>query len=308
MILAMGEINTDVLASLSRAQAERLAHIDFRLYFLGEVSRTALTARFGIAPAGATRDIALYREIAPTNLSFDGSAKVYRPSKDFQPIFSHPLERALSALSLGFGEGIAHEQQPLVRCEFPVALSLPKVDVLALLTRAIYLGLPTRIRYCSNTSGYSDRVIVPFALVDSGLRWHTRAFDRKSNSFRDFVLTRIANVEVLERDHVPSTERPDCDVQWSRIIELELVPHPAHERPEVVKMDYGIDADVLRIATRAATAGYMLRRWNVDCSPDHRLSGPEYALWLRDPLILYGAETAILAPGYQQPRNLTTSS
>ncbi|MHB8697628.1 MAG: WYL domain-containing protein [Sulfuricaulis sp.] len=302
----MGTSNTNIFDRLSRVQAERLAHIDFRLYFLGDLSRSALTARFGIAPAAATRDIALYREIAPANIHFDASAKVYRPSKDFQPIFDHPLERALTALSQGFGEGVAHEQHSLVRCEFPVALSLPKVQVLAPLTRAIHLRLPARIRYCSNTSGYSDRVIVPLALVDSGLRWHTRAFDRKSKSFRDFVLTRIATVEVLESDSVLSAERPECDAQWSRIIDLELVPHPAYERPGVVKMDYGIEIDVLRVPTRAATAGYMLRRWSVDCSPDHRLSGPEYALWLRDPLVLYGAETAILAPGYQHPRNLTT--
>ncbi|MDE2341964.1 MAG: WYL domain-containing protein [Betaproteobacteria bacterium] len=296
----------NILDGLSRAQAERLAYIDFRLYFLGELSRAALTERFGMASAGATRDIALYREIAPANICFDGSAKVYRPSMDFQPIFDHPLERALTALSQGFGEGVAHEQRPLVRCEFPVALNLPKLQILAPLTRAIHLRLPARIRYCSNTSGYSDRVIVPFALVDSGLRWHTRAFDRKSESFRDFVLTRIASIEVLHSDNVASAEQPECDAQWFRMIDLELVPHPAHERPEAVKMDYGIESDVLRVPTRAATAGYMLRRWSVDCSPDHRLSGPEYALWLRDPLVLYGAETAVLAPGYQHPRNITT--
>ncbi|PZP57297.1 MAG: WYL domain-containing protein, partial [Azospira oryzae] len=45
--------------------------------------------------------------------------------------------------------------------------------------------------------------------------------------------------------------------------------------------------------------GYFLRKWNVDCSPDHRLRGPEYRLWLKDPMVLYGVENAVLAPGYQ---------
>jgi len=45
----------------------------------------------------------------------------------------------------------------------------------------------------------------------------------------------------------------------------------------------------------------MLRRWNVDCSPDQSLRGPEYALALRDPLVLYGAANALLAPGYRPP-------
>lgn len=59
---------------------------------------------------------------------------------------------------------------------------------------------------------------------------------------------------------------------------------------------------VLRVRVRAANAGYMLRRWTVDCSPEHQLKGLEYALWLRDPLALYGASNAQLAPGYKDPK------
>lgn len=293
----------ELLSKLSRAQAERLAHIDFLLYFIGEFGRADITARFGTALAGATRDIALYKEIAPANVNFHASAKSYRPSAVFQPIFDHPPERALTVMTKGFGEGITHSKQSLVRSEFPEVLGLPRVDMLAPLTRAIHRRLPVRICYCSNTSGISERIVVPFALVDTGLRWHVRAFDRKSQSFRDFVLTRMSSVEILEGDEIESTESPEHDAQWSRVIELELVPHPSHRRPEVVQMDYCMEAGVLHVRARAATVGYMLRRWSVDCSGDHRMVGPEYALWLRDPLTLYGAETALLAPGYQKPRN-----
>jgi hypothetical protein len=295
--------NYELLSQLPQAQVERLAHIDFRLYFLGDLGRSDVTSRFGTGPAGATRDIALYREIAPSNVAFSGREKVYVPSETFRPLFDHPVQRALTALSQGFGEGLAHEPTPLVRCEFPVSLGLPEVEVLAAVTRAIHRGRPVKVRYNSNTSGATEREIVPFALVDTGLRWHTRAFDRKTSSFRDFVLTRLSGVAVLEQSEVLSHERPDNDLQWSRVIELELVPHPAHERPEVVRLDYAMERGYLLVRSRAATVGYVLRRWNVDCSPDHRLRGPEYALWLKDPLALYGAETALLAPGYQNPRS-----
>ena len=63
-------------------------------------------------------------------------------------------------------------------------------------------------------------------------------------------------------------------------------------------MDYGLHDGVLRLRLRAAIAGYVLRKWSVDCSPDHRLQGPEYRLWLKDHLSLYGVETAAFAPGY----------
>jgi len=49
---------------------------------------------------------------------------------------------------------------------------------------------------------------------------------------------------------------------------------------------------------RAAVAGYVLRRWNVDCTEDHNLKGDEYHLWLRNRQALYGVQNLMLAPGY----------
>jgi hypothetical protein len=251
-----------------------------------------------VAPAGATRDLALYREIAPQNITFDGSNKIYRIGQAFSPLFDHPSQRVLSALALGFGDGVNGAMQPLLPCESPTALSSPRMDVLAPICRAIHAKRPVAIRYHSMSSGESERVIVPFALVDTGLRWHVRAFDRKSGEFRDFVVTRIEAPTLLDEEPQPN-ERPDNDIQWTRIVELELVPHPDQPRPEITEMDYGMRDGVLHMKLRAATAGYILRKWSVDCSPDHCLRGPEYRLWLKDHLAIYGVKNAIFAPGYK---------
>jgi hypothetical protein len=45
-------------------------------------------------------------------------------------------------------------------------------------------------------------------------------------------------------------------------------------------------------------AGYVLRRWSVDTSPDHSLDPASHHLWLSNPQTLYGVESAALAPGY----------
>lgn len=286
---------------IPRAQLERLSYIDFRLYFLGQLRRSDLVTKFGMGPAGATRDIAQYREAAPGNLDFDGTRKLYLPSASFTPLFDHAPQRVLSALAQGFGQGAAEELSPLLRCETPAALSVPRMAVLAPVTRAIHCGKALRLVYHSLSGEPGERELVPFALVDSGVRWHVRAFDRKSAEFRDFVLTRIESPVVIEDSGVGREETAEHDVQWSRIVELELVPHPSHPRPEVIRRDYDMPGGVLRLKVRAANVGYMLRRWNVDCSPDHSLRGPEYALSLTDPLVLYGAANALLAPGYQAP-------
>jgi WYL domain len=291
--------------SLSHAQRERLAYIDFRLYFFGEIGRPDLIDRFGVAPAGATRDLALYREIAPQNITFDGSNKIYRIAQAFSPLFDHATQRVLSALALGFGDGVNGATQPLLPCESPTALSNPKMDVLAPICRAIHGKRPAAIRYHSMSSGESERIMVPFALVDTGLRWHVRAFDRKTNEFRDFVVTRIEAPTLVDEEPL-AHERSENDIQWTRIVELEFVPHPRLERPEIIKMDYGMTDGSIRMRVRAAVAGYMLLRWSVDCSADHRLKEEQYRLWLSDPLALYGVENAKLAPGYQAPTAKTS--
>lgn len=296
------------VAALPRAQQERLSHIDFRLYFLGELRRADLADRFGTAPAAATRDIAQYKLIAPGNLQLDGTTKAYVNTPGFAPVFDHQPQRVMSALAQGFGEGIGELPPSLVRCELPVPLSVPKLEVLAPITRAIHRKQAVRIRYLSVESGHSEREIVPLALVYNSVRWHVRAFDRKNRDFRDFVLTRISESAEVVGSVIGKDETAEADVQWSRIIELELVPHPGYPQPEAVRMDYDMPDGVLRIKVRAVLAGYLMRLWSVDCSPHHSLKGREYALCLRDPLALYGANNARLAPGYVDPRGQTVAS
>lgn len=302
MIESPSDRRARLMEPLPRVQRERLSHIDFKLYFLGELRRADVVERFETGPAGATRDIALYKEIAPENLELDGATKAYRPGESFVPLFDHAPQRVLTALSQGFGEGIGDQLQPMIRGEIPATLSLPKMSILAPITRAIHRGKAVRMGYTSVETGHTERVIVPLALVDIGLRWHVRAYCRLRQEFRDFVFTRMDNPVVIEDSERHREESPEQDVQWSRIIELDLVPHPSHKRPEIVAMDYPMVDGVMKVKVRAANAGYMLRRWSVDCSPDHCLEGLEYALWLKDPLALYGASNAQLAPGYQDPK------
>ena len=287
------------LEDMNQGRRERLAFIEFRLWFLGDVRRPDLIDRFGIAPAVATRDLAAYREAAPTNIDFDGRRKVYVPTLDFKPIFEHDPDRVLSALSRGFGEGLGKASSGFLLCDFPLRLNRPPLTVLAPITRAIHQKRAVRLTYHSLNTGTSKREVVPFALVDSGLRWHARVYDRKASEFRDLVITRMEKPVLLEDDDIPEHEQAEQDIQWSRIVTLELVPHPAQPRPEIVARDFGMKNGHLILNVRAAIAGYVLLQWSVDCSSDHSMEPTRYRLWLKDPLVLYGVTNAVLAPGYR---------
>ncbi|MFS2023191.1 WYL domain-containing protein [Massilia sp. CT11-137] len=294
-------MSTEVLAQLTQPQRDRLSFVELRVRFIGEIRRQDLVARFGIQSSAASRDLALYKKIASDNIDYDSKGKFYVQGARFQPVFDFPAERVLSWLTQGFGDGEPMPLKAWVLSESPSRLIHPDLDVVASVTRAIHQKCPLAIEYISMSSGCTEREIVPFALIDNGLRWHVRAFDRKSQEFRDFVIIRIKRAAVLKGQPVTLHEMSDQDIQWTRIVELELVPHPDQCRPEITEMDYGMRDGVLRMKLRAATAGYILRKWSVDCSPDHSLRGHEYRLWLKDPLAIYGVRNAVLAPGYRSP-------
>lgn len=289
-----------LLDDISQAQQERLFHIDFKLRFLGAVNRADLVTRFGIKAAAATRDLSLYKELAPKNLEYDTKAKTYIQSDHFKPIFDYSQSQALAALCYGLGDDYVGTHRPLISAETPTQLNPPQLDTLAKVSQAIYQKRALQIQYRSLSSGLTTREIVPFALVDNGLRWHVRAYDRKRERFTDFVINRIAKPKLLNESTIPANETKDADIQWNRIVEMHLVPHPRLQYPETIEYEYGMQNGMLKVNVRAAVAGYVLRRWNVDCSENHALTGAEYHLWLKNRQTLYGVENLVIAPGYAE--------
>lgn len=284
---------------MTQAQRDRLAFVELRLRFVGEIRRQDLVTRFDIQAAAATRDIAQYKEMAPRNMQYDTKSKVYVQSSWFRPLFDFPAERVLTWLSQGYGDGEPIRWKSVITQE---GTSLPgKIDleILSTMTRAIHQRAVVEVSYRALSSGLTTREIVPFALADNGLRWHVRGFDRRSGDFRDFVLTRIADARLLS-GAVKEHEKADQDIQWNRIAEIELVPHPANvQHPDTIEAEYCMENGVLRMRVRAAMAGYLMRLWNVDCTEDHSLKGAEYHLWLRNRQALYGVTNLVLAPGYE---------
>ncbi|GHY39809.1 WYL domain-containing protein [Vibrio cholerae] len=290
------------IAQLPQATRDRIAHIDFTLLFKGEAVRADLVDRFSIAAAQATKDFTMYRELAPGNIEYDQKLKLHKRGEAFESLFDYDVVRTLATISQGYGDGFTGKVKPPLACEAPYHLNKPSLSIVAKVTEAIHKGKALRITYVSLSSGETTREIVPHTLLDNGLRWHVRGFDRKHNEFRDFVLTRIKAAFVLEDSTLSSSvikesELESQDRQWNRFVELELVPHPRIEHSEAIELDYGMTGGVLKVEIRAATAGYLLRQWHVDCSTEHSLMGFEYQLWLRNSQALYGVTNLSIAPG-----------
>lgn len=119
----------------------------------------------------------------------------------------------------------------------------------------------------------------------------------KKKRFADFVLTRIQSARQTQ-ETIPEPQRLPNDVQWNRMVALDLVPHPGVTHPAAIEADYGMTDGHLALRVRAPLVGYALKRWSVDCTADHCLSpqiAPPVAAQCQ---VLHGVESAILAPGF----------
>lgn len=286
--------------SLSFAQKQRLAYIDFKLLFVGHVTRAEVVNYFGQGLSSASRDITMYKELRPDNMEYDPRDKRYYQAVKFIPLVEHDAKKTLAKLTNQISDGMDAVSDIDFPVDAPSHLNTPDIFIVARLIQATVNKKAVSIIYTSLSSGSVAREIVPHSVIDSGLRWHVRAFDRKSSSFRDFVITRISKATLIDNEPNEGEDKLD-DHQWMRIMPLTIVPHPTNvEHPTAIELDYSMKDGMLETNIRAAMAGYLLRRWNVDCTADASLRGAEYQLWLKNAQALYGAENLAIAPGYEQ--------
>ena len=129
-------MSNEQLDDLTQPQRDRLAFVELRVRFIGDIRRQDLVSRFGIQSAAATRDLAVYKELAPGNIDYDTKAKYYVLGEHFKPVFDFQPERVLAWLTQGFGDGEPSRLRAWVASEIPSRLTHPDLDVLAAVTRA----------------------------------------------------------------------------------------------------------------------------------------------------------------------------
>lgn len=241
----------------------RLEFIDFRLRWDGRLNRADLIAFFGISVPQASLDIAKYTELAPRNLEYDRSAKVYVAGKAFKPMFpgTNP-SRYLNEL-LAAEAGLLPSEASFLGWRPPVgfvpspgrALS---ADTLATLLRAVREERGVRVRYQSMSRPEpTERGLTPHAFGHDGFRWHVRAYCHTRAEFRDFVIARMADVRPAE----PEGPGAEGDAAWNTPVPIVLVPNPRLPSPHqrAVEVDYGMVNGEARLECRQALVFYVLR-------------------------------------------------
>ena len=265
------------------SQERRLEFIDFRLRWDGKLNRSDLTDFFGISVPQASLDISRYAELAPDNLLYDRSSRVYVASDSFSPLYaSSDASRYLNEL-LAQVAGIDSGPSSFLAWA-PTVATVPspgrtfRIDVLVALLKAIREGAALRVLYQSMTRPLpTSRTLSPHALAHDGFRWHARAYCHTRNEFRDFVIARVLEVNGSEPT---TTVKAEDDQEWHTIVPLVLVPHPklseSHKR--AIELDFGMRDGQVEFQCRQAFLFYALRHLRLDLDESARPEAQQIAL------------------------------
>jgi hypothetical protein len=271
---------------IKQAMRQRLQYIEVMAYYTGIVSRSDLSRTFGISDAAATKTLKQYNDLVPDNLVYQHADFGFAPTDRFQELFADLSPQAVLPMIAG---NLATTAATLEECpvygipvdSLPQPLRLPDKAIVANIVRAIKHHQKAEIHYSSMTNNdhQESRIIEPHALVNSGLRWHVRAYNEQSYDFRDFVLSRIVAADRLTQAAESSAIYDD---DWTELATLKLAPHPGlgPTQQQSLLIDYGARHGVIELEVRRALAGYVLQKLSVDTTQHESMNPNAFQLVL----------------------------
>lgn len=252
---------------LSWSQERRLKFVDFRLRWEGRINRNDLAEFFDISMPQATSDLARYQDVAPDNLEYDRSTKAYLRTPAYQPLFPRSSSRFYLAELFALNSGIVEEGSTFLKWSPPVA-TLPALgrqvdgEILMRLLEAIRERRMIYVQYQSVTRpNATERILSPHGFASDGFRWYVRSFCHTRKKFLDFVIARIAYVEVGTMSAVANT----ADQEWHTELTLRIGPQPelppASQR--ALEFDYEMVNGILEVKCRHAMLYYTLLQFGL---------------------------------------------
>jgi len=279
-------MQAESLKKLKKGVLQRLQYIEVLAYYSGLVTRSDVARAFGISDAAATKDLNLYGQLAPSNLTYKHALFGFVPTTLFEPIVADlEPETVLQTMSANVVAAREVAGRPSIYGipteSLALPVRLPAREVLAEVTRAIRAKSKCEIRYQSLTDRESGdaRLFEPHSLVNTGLRWHVRGYNEDTFDFRDFVLSRITEAKQID---MPAESSEQYDDDWVEFATLILSPHPNLPEQKRINLarDFGTKAETFEFSVRRALAGYALQRLAVDTTENHSMNANAYQLVL----------------------------
>ncbi len=267
------------------SQERRLEFIEFRLLWEGKINRAELVDFFGISIQQASLDLAQYMELAPGNLEYDRSNKVYKAKRNLNLVFTQADSRT-------FLDQLSRPTAGTLTNPLSFMRSIPPYDVVRYPTRSIQPGILMRVIWAIRDGEDIDisyqsmrrpaatrRWIAPHAIAFDGSRWHVRAWCHENKDFRDFVFARIQQVRDARKTEID----PQSDLRWHSLATVTLRARSGLTAGQrlAVETEFGMQDGVLKISMREALIFYFVRHLRLDGDADSAI-GTHLIEWVNE--------------------------
>ena len=229
---------------------QRLRAIEIITFWHGRLNTGDLKDAFGISRNQASGDIKMYAKNFPDNFHYSLSDRAYLKSSSFKLNFTEGnLDEYidyLSKMKVDNGNHVPIEQlNPRYKYLTPDALS-PWLQSIR-----EQKGLSVSYASLKNPEG-TTRVIYPHALVDSGFRWHIRAYCVNNASFRDFNLGRVIGTPKTV-GAAPDHAVAEHDQLWLKEINISFIANPSLNAvtKKIIENEFSFYNGVMTVPTRA---------------------------------------------------------
>jgi len=248
---------------------QRLRSIEIILHWQGRLNTGDLIAAFGISRIQASKDIKEYRTAYPDNLHYNLSRRAYLRSDAFSPhLIRGTVDEYLDHIARMSIDGASDAIERMAP-----HYSVLKREVVSVLFNSILNRRGVSIEYASMTHPEgAPRIIYPHSMINTGFRWHVRAYCDKRKGFRDFNLGRILETPTNTAS-APGAAAIENDSQWNRIVDITLIPNAAlsGSQQRLLEKEFDMVDGRLVIHSRASLVHYMLQRYQID---PERLDNP----------------------------------
>lgn len=260
---------------MAHAQRERFRFIESSLLWEGTLQRQRVSNAFGISLNHVTKVLREYATAHPDSLVYDQRRQSYISGRRFKPHYASRDPAEYLGLQLAYAESGSSVVAPLLGGGeiVPVeAVPSPPLGieeaVLRQVIRAIVQGKGVDVLYHSTRATRpSRRTLWPHALVHTGVRWHTRAFDGEREEFRNFALQRSEDPKPVAKS---SPLSPKEDAGWVESLSLKIIPNPElnpHQQ-RLVARDFGMtdtsEGPAWVVEQRKCLIGYFVAKYGLD--------------------------------------------
>ena len=240
------------ISNLGWSQQQRFHFMERQLLWGRRLTLSMVQEAFDISRNQASRDIKMYRLLAPDNVpAYNPADQCYRPSRSFSPLFAVTEPHELLSI-------ISNQEQYTVELDAVAVLARPIIEGVlpAVLTALEYKSSFEAIYASASNPIGTKRTLVPSAIVYVDNRLHLRAWCSERNEYRDFVLSRILTVPKILQDQ----PKLPIDKKWETWIDIDLIPNPklSIDGKGLIAREYQLDK-LGPVKVRAALVHYFLQ-------------------------------------------------